>query len=128
MTQVNRPQEMNQAFADAFNTRDINALMALYEDNALLRIDSEETFTGKAMIANELKKLLQMPGTMSSFNNFCIEHGDIALLRADHAIVDTDGSSILCGSSAEIVRRQNDGSWLYIVDHAMGATLPRVSA
>ena len=126
MFKVNIPHEMNQTFARAFNSRDIDNLMALYEEKAVLRIDAEKTFTGKAAIAVELQKLLTMPGKMLSHNNFCIEYGDIALLRADHAIVDTDGATIFSGSSAEVVRRQSDGTWLYIIDHAMGATLPRV--
>ena len=126
MFKVNMPHEMNKTFARAFNTRDINNLMALYEENAVLRIDAEKTFTGKTVIAIELRKLLLLPGKMLSHNNFCIEHGDIALLRADHSIVNTDGATIFSGSSAEVVRQQSDGSWLYIIDHAMGATLPRV--
>ena len=126
MFKVKKPHAMNQTFARAFNSHDLNNLMALYEDNAILRIDSEKTFTGKAAIAAELGKLLQLPGEMYSHNNFCTEHGDIALLRADHAIVGADGTSILSGSSSEIVRRQPDGTWLYIIDHAMGATLARV--
>lgn len=126
MFKVNTPREMNQTFARAFNSRDIDRLMGLYEENAVLRIDTEKTFTGKAVIAMELRKLLLLPGEMLSHNNFCIEHGDIALLRADHAIVNSAGATIFSGSSAEVVRRQADGSWLYIIDHAMGATLPRV--
>ena len=126
MFKVNMPHEMNQTFARAFNSRDIDNLMALYEEKAVLRIDAEKTFTGKAAIAVELQKLLTMPGKMLSHNNFCIEYGDVALLRADHSIVDTDGATIFSGSSAEVVRRQSDGTWLYIIDHAMGATLPRV--
>ena len=122
----NMPHEMNQTFAHAFNTRDINNLMAFYEENAVLRIDAEKTFTGKAIIAIELQKLLLLPGKMLSHNNFCIDHSDVALLRADHSIVNADGATIFPGSSAEVVRRQPDGSWLYIIDHAMGATLPRV--
>lgn len=126
MFKVNLPHEMNQIFALAFNTRDISNLMSLYEEKAVLRIDAEKTFTGKAAIETELRKLLLLPGKMFSYNNYCIEHGDIALLRADHSIVNTDGVTILSGSSAEVVRRQFDGSWLYIIDHAMGASLPRI--
>lgn len=125
MTKVNTPQEMNQAFANAFNTRDINILIQLYEKTALLRIDSDKTFDGIAEISEELQNLLEIPGTMYSKNNFYIIHGNIALLRADYSLVDND-STILSGSSAEVVRQQADGSWRYIIDHALGATLPRV--
>lgn len=128
MFKVTLPHEMNPTFARAFNTRDINSLMDLYEEDAILRIDTEVTFTGKAAITNELRKLFLLPGKMLSHNNFCIEHGNIALLRADHSIVNADGATMLAGSSAEVIRRQADGTWLYIIDHAMGATLPRVEA
>ena len=128
MFKVNMPHQMNQIFASAFNSRDINNIMALYEENAALRIDSDKTFIGKVVIAQQLRQLLLLQGTMLSHNNFCIEQGDIALLRADHAIVDTEGKTIFSGSSAEVVRRQTDGCWLYIIDHAMGASLPRVDA
>ena len=126
MFTVSVPHEMNQIFARAFNTRDINKLMTLYEEEAILRIDAESTFTGKAAIAVELQKLLSIPGKMTSYNNFCIEHGNIALLRADHSIVGTDGATIFSGSSSEVVRRQANGTWLYIIDPAIGAVLPRV--
>lgn len=120
------PHEINKTFANAFNTGDINNLMLLYEEKAILRIDGDNTFTGIRAIEIELRKLLTIPGKMFSHNNFCIEYGDIALLRADYSIVDSNGTTILSGSSAEVVRQQSDGSWLYIIDHAMGATLPRV--
>ena len=105
MYKVNMPHEMNQMFARAFNTRDINNLMALYEEKSVLRIDTEKTYTGKTAIAVELSKLLSMPGTMLSNNNFCIEYENLALLRADHSIVNTDGKIIFSGSSSVVVRR-----------------------
>ncbi len=64
---------------------------------------------------------------MTSLNNFCVIHGDVALLRADWKLVASDGNVIVSGSSAEVVRKQPDGRWLYVIDHAAGAGLPRVS-
>lgn len=117
MFKVNMPHEMNQTFARAFNSRDINHLLALYEEHAVLRIDAEKTYTGRTAIAVELGKLLRLPGEMVSHNNFCIEHGEIALLRADHSIVDTGGTVIFSGSSAEVVRRQAAGGWRLAVHY-----------
>jgi len=126
MTKINKPQEINHAFATAFNSRDINNFKALYEENAQLRIDSDVTFIGINNILTELQKLLTLPGKMTSHNNFCMIFDDIALLRADHSIINSEGETVLSGSSAEVVRRQSDGSWLYIIDHAMAASLPRI--
>lgn len=128
MFKVNMPHEMNETFARAFNTRNLDNLLSLYEPGARLRVDgTEKTLTGAIEIGAELRGLLQAPGTMVSRNNFCIEHGNIALLRADWALVDVDGNAVVSGRSAEVVRKQPDGSWLYIIDHAAGAGLPRIA-
>jgi ketosteroid isomerase-like protein len=125
MFTVKRPNEMNETFARAFNTRDIGNLMLLYEEDAVLA-DHTKTVAGKPAVAEALKALLAIPGTIEGRNNFCIELGELALLRADWRLVGPDGTEVIAGSSAEIVRRQPDGRWLYIIDHAVGASLARL--
>ena len=127
MPVVATPAEMNPAFARAFNSRDIENFMALYEPDAVLRSDaSGQEQRGLAEIRAALEKLLLAPGKMTSVNNFSITVGEIALLRADWKL-EHDGHVIASGSSAEIVRRQKDGGWLYVADHALGASLPAVT-
>ncbi|WP_315836817.1 DUF4440 domain-containing protein [Bradyrhizobium prioriisuperbiae] len=122
---VTNPHTMNETFAQAFNSRSLDNVLALYEPGALLRVGpGDRTLTGSSL-ANELATLLQAPGKMVLKTNFCIARGDLALLRADWTIVTDDGSIIASGSSAEVVRQQPDGSWRYIIDHAVGASLPR---
>lgn len=124
---VTDPRQMNESFARAFNSRNIGTLLALYEPTAVLRADgSERNLTGVDAIAGEFRQLLQVPGTMTSKNNFCVEQGDLALLRADWEVVDDNGAIVVSGSSAELARRQSDGRWLYVIDHTVGAGLPRV--
>jgi hypothetical protein len=78
MFNVSAPHEMNETFARAFNTRNLNNLLDLYEVGAQLRVDeSERTLTGAIEIGSELQSLLHAPGTMVSRNNFCIEHGGV---------------------------------------------------
>ncbi|AOZ02162.1 hypothetical protein BKK81_22940 [Cupriavidus sp. USMAHM13] len=126
--QVMTPAAMNETFARAFNSRRLENLLALYEPDAILKTDgATPAFEGAGQIAGALGQLLVVPGTMRSLNNFCLQHGELALLRADYAIHDDSGALVLAGSSAEIVRRQPDGSWRYVVDHATGASLPRVA-
>lgn len=124
---ITEPERMNEAFARAFNTREIDNLLGLYEPEAvLLTDDTGASCLGHPAIASELAKLLKAPGVMTSRNNFCVVHGDFALLRADWTLAAEDGSVVASGSSAEVVRRQPDGRWLYMIDHAAGASLPRV--
>lgn len=126
MFKVHAPREMNDCFARAFNSRRIENLLALYEKDAVLLVDaSGDARAGHDAIGRELEKLLQAPGIMVSRNNFCVVQGDLALLRADFAL--RDGQTLVAsGSTAELVRRQSDGSWLYVIDHAAGASLPPV--
>ncbi|MCG7392694.1 hypothetical protein MHY87_07235 [Microvirga sp. ACRRW] len=128
---VTKPQQMNEAFARAFNRRSIANLLAFYEPYATHTVDTaeggEQTSIGLADIERALQQLLQVPGVMTSNNNFCLESGDLALLRADWRITNHDGSLVASGSSAEIARRQSDGFWLYVIDHATGASLPSIA-
>lgn len=125
---VHEPSRMNEAFAQAFNSRRVENLLALYEADAVLRVDgSDRSLIGLAAIEQELAGLLQVPGTMTSRNNFCIVHGDLALLRADWELATDDGTVVASGSSVELVRRGRDGVWRYVIDHAAGAGLPRVA-
>ena len=61
---------------------------------------------------------------MTSENQYALVHGDIALLRAKVHLVGTapNGERVeINNHTAEVVRRQPDGSWLYILDHPYGA-------
>lgn len=123
---VTNPHMMNETFAQAFNSRKLDNVLALYEPGALLRVGPGDTTLSGSGLANELGTLLQAPGMMVLKTNFCIARDELALLRADWTIVADDGSVLASGSSAEVVRRQPDGSWRYVIDHALGASLPRV--
>ncbi len=126
MFAVNTPEAMNETFAKAFNSHQLDNLLALYEEDAILIGTENRVSRGKQQIAAELSSLLAVPGTFHARNNFCVEHGNIALLRADWVLIDPSGNPAMAGSTAEIVRRQSSGNWLYVIDHALGAGLARV--
>lgn len=121
------PKKMNEQFAHNFNLREVDALLALYESDALLQAEAAGPVRqGLQDIRTVLSGLLTVPGRMRSINNFCLELGDVALLRADWDITLAGGEVIALGSSAELVRRQPDGRWLYAIDHAVGTSVARV--
>ncbi|MCG7508654.1 YybH family protein [Mesorhizobium retamae] len=116
---VYQPAEMNGAFAAARNAGNLDEMLSLYEADAQLLVDASGTaLSGKAAIARELQMLIDLPGTMVSNNTFCVEHGDLALLRADFTLTDEKGAIVYSGFTAEIIRKQPDGSWRYVIDHA----------
>jgi uncharacterized protein (TIGR02246 family) len=121
---VYQPEDMNPAFAEAFNAGNIEELMALYEPTAVLVPLPGQVVEGTQAIRAALQELLALKGHMRSENQYALVHGDIALLRAKVHLTGTgaDGARLeINNHTAEVVRRQPDGSWLYILDHPYGA-------
>ncbi|MCP3139374.1 YybH family protein [Pyxidicoccus xibeiensis] len=124
MTDVRQPADMNAAFAAAFNTGRIEALIALYEPNALLVGHGEVDRRGLGDIRAELEGLLALGGRMESTNLFAHTVGDLSLLSARFRLegrAPDGGPLVVEGRTAEVVRRQEDGRWLYIIDHPFSA-------
>jgi len=126
MVIVTRPQEMNATFVELVNNRDVAGLLSLYEPGAVLRTGNESTYTGTDEIEQALANLLKVPGRFVGRNNFWLESGDLALLRADYYIEGEDGTRPLTGGTCEFIRRGADGGWRYVIDHAAGASVPSV--
>jgi ketosteroid isomerase-like protein len=120
---VTSPELMNPLFARAYNSGQIEHLLALYEPDACLVSESGEAVYGLEAIGASLSLLLQLRGTMISENQYTYRVGNIALLQARFHIVGTgfEGERIeLRGVTAEVVRQQADGRWLYVIDHPLG--------
>ena len=121
---VSRPEDMNAAFAAAYTSGDIERLLALYEPDAILAPKPGLRAVGLEAIREALLGLLGLGGTMRSENLYCLRSGDIALLQGSWKLttVDHEGETIeLASRTAEVVRRQPDGSWRYVADHAFGS-------
>jgi len=121
---VRRPEDMNAAFADAYNSGDIDQLLALYEPNGVHVHRNGSLEIGIHSFRHTLEELLRLKGTMVSTNVYCIPFENIAMLRARFTLQTTDPDGqplVLQGHTSEIVRQQPDGSWLYIVDHPFGS-------
>jgi len=115
---------MNAAFAEAVNSGDVEQLLALYAPDALLAPQPGKRARGAAQIRQALLDLLALDGHMSSRNVLCLQAGELALLQGEWRFSGSapDGSPLeLSGRSAEVVRRQPDGSWLYAIDHPFGS-------
>jgi len=124
MYKVFAPQDMNRTFAQARNAGDVAGLLSLFEPEAVIQ-EVERRCAGTEELRTHLEWLVALGGEMVSQNNFAVEAGDLALLRADYAIYQ-DGKITVTGSSAEVVRRQSDGRWLYVIDYPVASLRPNV--
>lgn len=122
------PESAHDDFKHAFLARDLDALVALYEDDATFVNADGSTVQGKAAIREALAGFLAAlgaDGTMSLETRYAVRHGDLALLSNAWHLRGSgaDGQPVdLHGLTTEVVRRQADGRWLYIIDHPLGAS------
>ena len=126
-------RDISAAFSAAYNSGRVENLLALYDPSARVvqasqttataLADGEALATGPEAVRTELARLLQLGGQMESTAQYAIEAGDVALVGAAWTLRTHDSNGeplVLTGCSAEIVRRQPDGTWRYLVDHPFG--------
>ena len=111
-------------FAKYFNAGDVEGLLGLYEDDAVFVRGPGDYVSGREAIGESLKAFLDTGGKISFKVRHAVAHGDIALLSNEYTLegVDANGESfVMSGKTSEVLRRQPDGRWLYIIDHPSGA-------
>ena len=117
-----KPENANECYALAFNSKNIEFLISLYEEKAKL-ISNNSEITGQESIKIELQKYLQLEGKMKIKNRFTTQFKDIALLGSTWEIEfkNRQGEiTIIKGLGSEVVRQQSDGTWLFIIDNPTG--------
>ena len=124
---VRVPEEMHPAFQAAFNARDLDALLDLYEEEAALTPQPGVAVTGHAAIREALGGFLGLNGPIAMTTKTIIPAGDLAMLHAEWTLDGTgpDGSPIaLAGRTSEVARRQADGTWRYVIDNPYSVDAP----
>jgi len=114
------PIEIHAAFEKAFNAGDLDGVVALYEKDAILVTEANRTITGQSAIREAYRGYLALRTSMTLETVAAYESGGLALLhgRWSRKGKGPDGSEIhVSGRNSEVVRRQPDGSWLFIIDN-----------
>lgn len=102
------PNDLERLFVERVAAGDVEGLVALYEPDAILANDDGDVVAG----ADHIRKffiefLATRPQLSSSVQAPALCSGDVALTSSR-----LDNGDI----TAEIARRQPDGSWLWVVD------------
>src|ERR1700677_5338077 len=96
---------------DAFNAGDTDALVALYEDAAMATPDG--TFVnGRDPIREQCSGSVTLAGDIQMTTRYAVIVGDRALLSNDPHFTGA-GMELSC-RTAEVARRQPDGTWKYV--------------
>jgi len=108
------PQEIHPLFERAFNRGDLEAILALYEPGAVL-VTGGKPVTGHDGIRDAFSMFLASGARMKLGTRTVIESGEgLAVL---HGAWSLGPPSSTQGLSTEVVRRQADGSWMFVIDN-----------
>ncbi len=118
------PADVDLQLTAAVNAGDVDSAVGCYEPGAVLVFPRGTTVTGTEAIREVLSGFMATRPKMTIEVLLVIESGDTALLHAKWTSVGTDaaGNRVdVAGQSTEVVRRQADGTWLFVIDNPFSA-------
>jgi len=115
-----KPEGLHRQFEEAFNSGDLEALLALYVPDARLMSEPGQIVTGHVAIREALKPALAIKGRLTVTTVYAVQAGDIAMMQAQSQLngVAPDGQQVVLSSkTSEVAQRQPDGRWLFLIDN-----------
>lgn len=115
--------QLNLAFAERFNARDLEGLMALNQPGVVFVPAPGQPVTGDVAVRGALEQFLglNLPITMTVRRTF--ESEGVGLAVADWTITGTgpDGSDVaIAGTTADVAVYSEEHGWRYAVDNPFG--------
>jgi uncharacterized protein (TIGR02246 family) len=118
-----KPEECDLLIAEYINAGNLDAAVDLYEPNATLLAGPGSTATGQAAIREVLKGMLAGKPRITMKVPIVLVNGELALLVSDYTLAMTgaDGKpTTITARGTEVVRRQPDGTWRFVIDNPTG--------
>ncbi len=124
-TQVREPEDCSRVLVAALESGDIETSLALYEPSAVLFSKSGRTMTGlDAIRENNAGVIALKPKfTIAFIKSTLSGDGTLATnrMKAELAYTKPDGQLVKADvDTLEVLRKQEDGSWRYIIDDPYG--------
>jgi uncharacterized protein (TIGR02246 family) len=110
----------------AFQEKDIAAVLASYEEDAVVMFEPQKPTSGKQTLKAVFSQFMSMNPQYTFHGHEIYVSGDIATHIAPWTMKGQlpDGSSIeQSGLSIAILRKQSDGNWLMVQDNPHGQFL-----
>ena len=118
---ADRPGHASKLFEAQFGAGDLDGLMELYEDDAVFT-NARGAHIGSEAIREILAGYLSTGASITMNDSVAFEAGDLALVHWSWTMDFPDGRQAE-GATAEVLRRQPDGSWRFLIDNPDGPAL-----
>jgi len=120
---VTDPVAFPREFDTALNKGDLERLVALYDGEAVLRVQSGEIHFGSAAVRAEMQQLIASKAKIANTLRYALRHGDIALIIVDYVLCLTapDGSPVSStGTATNVIRHHSEKGWRMIIANPQG--------
>jgi len=117
------PEQVLEAIVEGINTGDFDLLMSLYEPGAAFASQPGKLAPGLGGIRDALGGFVALQGTLDLEVKRVLEVGDLALVVGEWSFTGTGPDSEpvrLAARNADVLRRQADGSWRFVIDNPWG--------
>jgi uncharacterized protein (TIGR02246 family) len=122
-TAIATPEQVLASIVAGINSGDLEKLMPLYESEAAFATEPGTLAHGAAGIGEALNGFIAMNGTLDIQVTRVLEVGDLALVIGVWSFDGTgpDGEPVhLAARNADVLRRQTDGTWRFVIDNPWG--------
>ena len=117
---VRAPEDCDRRFEEHVNAGDVEGVVALYEEGGSLVRHDGSVATGHSAVREVIARLVGMRAKLRNDVVKVMKAGeDLALVYNDWSMSarGRDGSLIeRTGKAVEVVRRQPNGSWRFVID------------
>ena len=117
------PEQCDIQVSNAISSGNIEEAMALYEPDASFCAEPGHIVTGTDAIRKVMSDFISTNPKLTIEVPIVVQSGDTALLHSKWSMSGTgpDGNPVdMSGEGVEVVRRQSDGTWKFIIDNPWG--------
>jgi uncharacterized protein (TIGR02246 family) len=117
------PEQVLKSIVDGINAGDLDTLMSLYESEAAFAAQPGSLSHGLPAVREALAGFIAMKGKLDLKVTRVLEVSDLALVTTVWSFTGTgpDGKPVkLAAKSADVLRRQADRSWRFVIDNPWG--------